>query len=312
MRRVTDVELYAGTREEKLPGYGPDFPCIASQNVIRPRAGMVTPWHWHRPVELFYMAGGALTYMTPGGERVFPEGSGGLVNANVLHRTRLPAQGGAPEQRLFIFDAQLIAGGEDGRIAQRYVEPVLRSGAEIVPLLPQDGRDAQALALLRDAFSLEEDAPGYELRLRAVLSQVWLRIYEKAAGEGRARHGATRAAGEKLRRMLDYIDAHYAERLTAKDVAAAGYCSEREAYRVFEQALRTTPGDYVRSRRVARACALLAQGRAMSVTDVAQACGFSSGSHFGQIFRAQMGMTPLAYRRLWQDSDKNGQEQGRI
>ena len=50
--------------------------------------GKSVPWHWHKAVELFYMESGALEYHTPKGKLVFPAGSGGFVNSNVLHRTR--------------------------------------------------------------------------------------------------------------------------------------------------------------------------------------------------------------------------------
>lgn len=46
------------------------------------------PWHWHEEVELFYIENGVLEYDIPKGRIVFPKGSGGLVNSNVLHMTK--------------------------------------------------------------------------------------------------------------------------------------------------------------------------------------------------------------------------------
>lgn len=67
-----------------------DFPYIASYAELDKYEGVTAPWHWHPAVELFYMESGTLEYTTPTGKWVFPAGSGGLVNSNVLHIELIP------------------------------------------------------------------------------------------------------------------------------------------------------------------------------------------------------------------------------
>ena len=43
----------------------------------------------HNAIELFYMESGELNYYTPHKNIVFPAGSAGMVNANVLHKTQI-------------------------------------------------------------------------------------------------------------------------------------------------------------------------------------------------------------------------------
>lgn len=45
------VELYPGSREERLPGFTPQFPHISSHAILHSGS----PWHWHKSFELFYM-----------------------------------------------------------------------------------------------------------------------------------------------------------------------------------------------------------------------------------------------------------------
>lgn len=92
MKTIRTIELSGSTRQERLPGFAEDFPYIASWAETGQYNGGMVPWHWHPVVELFYMYSGSLVYETPQGTRTFGPGSGGLVNANVLHSTQ-PAGG---------------------------------------------------------------------------------------------------------------------------------------------------------------------------------------------------------------------------
>ena len=67
MKNISHIEFYTETKEERLPGFAPDFPYIAScAQLDKYRDGFV-PWHWHKPVELLYMESGAVEYCTPPG-----------------------------------------------------------------------------------------------------------------------------------------------------------------------------------------------------------------------------------------------------
>ena len=84
MKNIHSIEFYTGSKEELLPGFEKDFPYIASRAELDKYIGGYVPWHWHRTVELFYMESGSIEYDTPGGKILFPTGSGGMINPNVL------------------------------------------------------------------------------------------------------------------------------------------------------------------------------------------------------------------------------------
>lgn len=116
-----------------------------------------------------------------------------------------------------------------------------------------------------------------------------------ATGQG---DSATRG----LRAMLDFVGAHYPERIGVRDVAAAAFASERECHRTFREALGVTPAQYLRDYRIEQACRMLAH-TPRPVAAIAELTGLGSASHFGQTFRAAMGCTPSEYRHRWQYSD---------
>jgi LacI family transcriptional regulator len=81
------------------------------------------------------------------------------------------------------------------------------------------------------------------------------------------------------------------------DVASAAGVSRRVLERRFASHLRASPADYLRSARLERAKALLVETD-RAIPDVAAAAGFGSPEYLAQAFRAELGTSPLRYRRF--------------
>ena len=295
-----EIDLYPGSQQERLPGFSPQFPHICSHVLLPdgPAGGCI--WHWHKSMELFYVEKGAIIYHTPGGQRLFRAGSGGMVNSNVLHRTQSLENG--TTQRLHLFEPELLAGIPGGTVQQRYLTPLVEQpGLELLPLSPEVPQQAAALALLCQSLELDETAFGYELRLQAMLSELWLAFLQQLPPLEPAAPERS-SASNKVKQMILFMTAHAAEKLSVADIAAAAFCSERECYRCFGTCLHTTPSDYLRNIRLQMAGQLLVQTK-LAVTDIAQQCGLGSSSYFGAQFRQHFGCSPTAYREKWQDLD---------
>ena len=118
MKNIQSIQFHIGTREELLPDFSSDFPYISTRVEINRSQNRFVPWHWHKTVELFYMENGTLEYYVPGKHLVFPPGSGGFVNSNVLHMT-IPQQNEEKViQYLHIFDPALIAGNMEAELSR--------------------------------------------------------------------------------------------------------------------------------------------------------------------------------------------------
>lgn len=313
MRIIRSLTFQKGTREEKLP-YEADFPYTASRAELNYYRESFVPWHWHKAVELFFMESGELEYHTPGGIWVFPAGSGGMVNANVLHMTKFRTDREANIQLLHIFEPELIAGSHGSAIGKKYVMPVTAdSRIEVIPLYPDTPAEAEIIRQIVQAFDLQEKEFGYEIRIREAMSQIWLqlavrclpRFSDGMQGEdGReAKTNPSKDMTDKMKTMMVYIHEHFAEKISIPELAAAAFLSERECYRVFRSCLHMTPAEYMREYRLQAACRMLAEGR-LPVTEVGYACGLGNSSYFGKVFRESAGCTPSEYRRKWQDRDK--------
>ena len=214
-----EIDLYPGSQQERLPGFSPQFPHICSHVLLPdgPAGGCI--WHWHKSMELFYVDQGAIIYHTPGGQRLFRAGSGGMVNSNVLHRTQSLENG--TTLRLHLFEPELLAGIPSGTVQQRYLAPLVEQpGLELLPLSPEVPQQAEALALLCQSLALDETAFGYELRLQAMLSGLWLAFLQQLPPLEPAAPERS-SASEKVKKMMLFMTAHAAEKLSVADIAAA-------------------------------------------------------------------------------------------
>lgn len=99
----------------------------------------------------------------------------------------------------------------------------------------------------------------------------------------------------RLRRVTDYIEAHLAEDVSLRDLAAVAGLSTHHFGEAFKTSSGTTPHRYLIERRIHRAKELLL-GTDHSIVEIALAVGFASHSHFTDNFRKLTGITPSRFR----------------
>ena len=98
-----------------------------------------------------------------------------------------------------------------------------------------------------------------------------------------------------LLRAKDIVDARYREPLDVPALARAAYLSPAHFSREFRRAFGETPHQYLLTRRLERAAALL-RSTDRSVSDICFAVGLRSVGSFTTSFRRVYGVSPTAYR----------------
>jgi transcriptional regulator GlxA family with amidase domain len=99
-----------------------------------------------------------------------------------------------------------------------------------------------------------------------------------------------------LRKIAELMESNFEEPLSAVELAELVGLSLRQVQRMFSETLGTTPTKYYLRLRLQRARALLTQS-AMSVTQIAVACGFQSAGHFSKTYRSMYGRSPRTERQ---------------
>jgi AraC-like DNA-binding protein len=98
-----------------------------------------------------------------------------------------------------------------------------------------------------------------------------------------------------LLRAKDLIDARYREPLDIKTLAAAAHFSPAHFSREFRRAFGESPHQYLLTRRLERAAALL-RNTDRSVADICLTVGLRSIGSFTSSFGRAYGLSPAAYR----------------
>ena len=244
------------------------------------------PFHWQDDAELLIITSGKVE-LTLKGETILLQCNDIVcINPGDLHSFRAATQDAGCD--IFIFPPEDLLFTREDHDQGRFLHP-LTKGQFGFPLHVKENDKSLILQIVK----LQQDQPiAYEMQTKALLLQ-W--IAQLAQADAFVSMQPTKQ-GNICKEILTYIRQNYAEPLTVPKVASAVGISPTYFSSFFTEHFSQHFGDYLRSIRIEQACALLLD-TSMSVTEVALAVGFSTGSHFIHHFRQTMGMTPLAYRK---------------
>lgn len=98
-----------------------------------------------------------------------------------------------------------------------------------------------------------------------------------------------------LQRVLTYINSHYRESITRKEIAEAAGYNESYISRLFTHTMKVSLPEYIHNMRIEDACHMLTETD-ISVTQISAELGFNSIRNFNRVFLKALGMTPSQYR----------------
>jgi AraC-like DNA-binding protein len=115
---------------------------------------------------------------------------------------------------------------------------------------------------------------------------------------------ATALTARQLLRAKDLADARYFEPLAVADLAAAAGLSPAHFSRRFKETFGESPHQYLLTRRLERAAALLI-ATDWTVADICFAVGAQSLGSFTVSFHRMFGLAPLAYRAAYPPAERH-------
>lgn len=260
--------------------------------------GGCIPWHWHSALEIGYLMEGEMELETSSG--IFPvrRGDWYFINTEVVHEMR--AKKGISECRhcALLFDAQLLAGAFGSRMERKYLLPVTANGSLSEAVFRPDSysRIKMAESILRVMEAVQKEEPGYEFEIRSELSRFWMLLLEETKAQRTGQGAASGIDAVRLKQMIQFIQTHYPDRITAEEIASAASISVRECSRCFARSIRKSPVSYLNDYRLRMAAGKLLKTDA-GILDISEDCGFRSASYFSKAFRDSFGCTPGEYRK---------------
>ncbi len=104
--------------------------------------------------------------------------------------------------------------------------------------------------------------------------------------------------------IKNYIDLHYAEELSLKELSSSFYLQPNTISKNFGKIFGKNVNNYINSVRVANAVRFLEEEE-ISITELADRVGYSSVNTFLRQFREKMGVSPLQYKKRFEQSKEN-------
>ena len=99
-----------------------------------------------------------------------------------------------------------------------------------------------------------------------------------------------------LWQATEYIEKHLGEELSIEQITKQLNVCRSVIYKNFKAKFNCTPGEYIKNKRIEKAKEYLLDS-ALSVEEISQKVGFSSGAYFSSVFTALVGTSPLNVRK---------------
>lgn len=107
---------------------------------------------------------------------------------------------------------------------------------------------------------------------------------------------------QRVQNVLNYIQEHYSEPISLKDIADAEHISYYYLSHIFREVTGITFREHLCNVRLHKSLEMLRQSKA-SILNVAIQYGFSSSKSYSTAFREHYGVTPGEFRRAYQQTD---------
>ena len=254
-------------------------------------------WHWHNALEIVFIKEGTAQLRTPEQTILLSRGMACFVNTGVLHEyTSIGEE--ACSVYAHLFETQFLSGAYNSIFEEKYFAPICSTGIpQVWSIIPDNLRRIQIIQNLMEATELMRQEPdGYEFEVRSRLSSVWLDIFRETEDIRAKIPKRNMSDTERMKQMMDFIENHYMEEITAADIAASAGISTRESTRCFQRCIGASPIAYLSDYRIHIAAGMLRK-KDRSVLEISEACGFSSQSYFSKAFRETFGTSPKTYQK---------------
>ena len=159
-----------------------------------------------------------------------------------------------------------------------------------LPLVSQPGRLEDVIRLFHDLlFCWQYNQPGHTIKARGLFLQILHRFLEVIVYKNEDDINDPRIA-----KSIRYLSAHFSERITVKMMADMANIHPTYFGILFKKKTGMSFNHYLTQIRVQEAEKMLASGD-YSVTNIAEACGFTDISHFYRYFKIVRGCPPSYY-----------------
>ena len=102
---------------------------------------------------------------------------------------------------------------------------------------------------------------------------------------------------ESIEKAIVYIEENLEDDLSVKKISKSINVSKSVLYKRFHQCFNCTISEFINIRRIEKSITLLLKTD-LSMDEISRRTGFSSASYYGKLFKKEMGISPLKYKKI--------------
>lgn len=255
--------------------------------------------HWHYYIEWLYFLEGSASIIL-GNERFLVSiGDFVIVNSREVHS--ITSQEGILTRYIVIkFDVDLLYSSAKSVFEAKYILPFTMSQQNFKKVFRQSEIEHTPLKSL--AVEIYDEYVnknyGFELAVKINIGALFLWFIRKWESEGiklTIEPIPMQIDLEKITLLLDYLDLHYNEEISVKDMAKMCNVSYSYFSRFFKKVMQRTFVEYLNYVRITEAKRLLLTTK-MNITEVAVNVGYSNSSYFIGQFKRYNNQSPKQFK----------------
>jgi len=269
-----------------------DFPITDFSGVYRQSDKPITRLHIHNCLEVGYCHSGSGVFVIE--DKVFPfwKGDVSVINHREMHLAQ-SAKGTFSKWTFVSLDPLKLLG------ARVDDSGLLDTSSLCGPLFKNilaGQNHADIARIMRELVNeLSEKKSGYRSCVRGLVWTLLAKLQRLSHDDKMDAIKTGRRNMERVAPALHYIATHYTEPVRIVVLAKACFMSLTNFRRLFGQAVKKTPFEYLTHVRIQMATVLLADTD-KTVLEISLETGYATLSSFNRQFKAAMGMPPRAWR----------------
>lgn len=292
--------METAVKETKVHGK-PDFPYMV-YNVTMPKLFTYFPMHWHEEFEFIYIIEGHLVVTVEAQKFLCEEGDIVVIPPGHLHDMEQYNDEKCHYSNI-MFRFSLLEPDENSDIYKKYFEPFLKY--EIADFYLKNGSELNSFLKPSCIELFETRHEKYstdELRVKSHLFGMMFRVLSLLKYDV---DGTETRAGwiEKVKPILTYVTKNLQEEITVEQAAEMCNLSKSHFMKIFKNVTGYSFLDYVKKCRLEYAYYLLTETEE-NISVIGEKTGFPNFSYFIRSFKDAYGMSPLQYRKWYNENKK--------
>lgn len=274
----------------------PNFPLYVRKGSLRQFDNYTAACHWHLDVEFILVLDGSMDFFVNGEIVHLDKGNGIFINSNRLH------YGFSKEMIdcsfiVIVIHPSLL--GDGTSLTRSYwMEKFSLNTNDFLLFNEQNTWEQEVVVTLKKLYDqMHHQSPSNPLRILSLASYLCASIGEHLSIK--VEHDNDVQLTPNVWKMIGFIHQHYNLKTNLDEIAAAGNVCRSQCCKLFNKYVGQTPNNYLTRYRIQKSCDMLRETN-RSISEITLSCGFQSASYFSSIFRKQIGVIPLEYRKQYQ------------